>query len=105
MSVYVTIRVTVDPTEFEKRAAEYSEVIDRIMAIARAKGVIGHRWFRGDGEIMSVDEWPDEESFRDFFHTAGHEIGPFLNMCGVTVAPEVKVWGQVDVHDAHGWGA
>lgn len=105
MSVYVTMRVTVDPAEFEKRAAEYSDVIDRIMAIARSKGLIAHRWFRGDGVIMAVDEWPDEESFKAFFHTAGHEIGPFMNICGVTTSPEVTVWGQVDIHDAFGWGA
>ena len=104
MSVYVTMQVQVDPAEFEKRAAEYSDVIDRIMAMARSKGIIAHRWFRGDGMIMAVDEWPDAESFSSFLHLAGHEIGPFMNMCGVTAAPEIKVWDKVAIHDAHGWG-
>lgn len=103
MSVYVTMRVTVDPAEFEKVAAEYSDVIDRIMAMARSKGIIAHRWFRGDGLVMSVDEWPDPHGFYEFYGLAAHEIVPFMNVCGVTGPPEVMVWGPVAIDDAFGW--
>jgi heme-degrading monooxygenase HmoA len=42
-------------------------------------GVIRHRFYDNDNEIIVVDEWPDEESFHAFFQTspeiAGYEMG------------------------------
>ena len=38
MSVYVTIRVTVDPAVFEEQAAAHAEAIGRIMEVAKGKG-------------------------------------------------------------------
>lgn len=105
MSVYVTLRISADPAAFEKAAAEHAEAIVRINDVAKSKGLIAHRWFRGEGEIMAVDEWPDAESFQSFFAEAGPEIGPLMAAVGVTSEPEVKVWGQVDIDDVFGWGA
>lgn len=105
MSVYVTLRASVDPAAFEKAVAADPERIRRINEVARSKGLIGHRWFRGQNEVMAVDEWPDPESFQAFFSEIGPEIGPFMAAAGVSGQPEVKVWGQVDIDDVFGWGA
>jgi len=105
MSVYVTVRISVDPPAFEKAAAADPAVIQRVMAVAQSKGLMGPRWFRGENEVMSVEEWPDAESFQAFFAEAGPEIGPFMAAAGVTSAPEVKVWGHVAIDDVFGWGA
>ncbi len=105
MSVYVTMRVSVDPAAFEKQATAQADAIGRIMAVAQSNGLIAHRWFRGDGEIMAVDEWPAAENFQAFVAAAESEIGPLMAAAGVTSPPDVKVWGAVDIDDVFGWGA
>lgn len=105
MSVYVTLRVTVDPGAFEEQGAAHGAAIGRIMEIAKAKGLIAHRWLGGDGVVMAVDEWPDAESFHSFFEEAGADIGPFMEAAGVTSPPEVTVWSKIEIDDTYGWGA
>ena len=105
MSVYMTLRVTVDPAAFEAAAAEHADAIARIMELAKSKGLIAHRWFRGDGVVMAVDEWPDAASFHAFFEAGGPDIGPLMDAAGVTSPPEVTIWDQVDIDDDFGWGA
>lgn len=105
MSVYVTMRVNADPSAFEQAAADHADAIVRIMEIARGKGLIGHRWFRGETDVMAVDEWPDAESFQSFMGAAEAEIGPFMGAAGVSSPPEITVWGKVAMDDAVGWGA
>ena len=105
MSVYVTLRVTCDPAAFERSAADQADAIARIMEVAKSKGLIGHRWLRGEGVVMAIDEWPDAESFDGFYRGAGDDIGPIMAGAGVTEPPEVTVWGQVDIDDVFGWGA
>ena len=105
MSVYVTLRVAADPAMFEKAASEQADRIGRIMDIAKGNGLIAHRWFRGDGEVMAVDEWPEGDSFQAFFVAAEAEIGPFMAAAGVSSPPEVKVWDHVGIDDLFGWGA
>ena len=104
MSVYVTMRVACDPAQFEKAAADQADAIDRIMEVAKAKGLIGHRWLRGDGVVMAIDEWPDADSFDGFYRGAGDDINPIMAAAGVTSPPEVTVWGQVAIDDVFGWG-
>lgn len=105
MSVYVTLRISVDPAAFEKAAAADPAVIQRTMAVAQSKGLIAIRWLRGENEVMSVEEWPDAESFQAFFAEAGPDIGPFMAAAGVTSEPEVKLWDPVAIDDVFGWGA
>jgi hypothetical protein len=105
MSVYVTMRVTADPAAFEQATTDHADAIGRIMEIAKTNGLIGHRWFRGDGAVMAVDEWPDAESFQTFMAEADAEIGPVMGAAGVSSPPEVTVWDRVKIDDAFGWGA
>jgi hypothetical protein len=105
MSVYVTLKVTCDPAAFERSAAEQADAIGRVMEIAKSKGLIGHRWLRGEGVVMAVDEWPDAASFEGFYGSAEGDIGPIMAGAGVTTPPEVTVWGQVAIDDVFGWGA
>ncbi|MGQ0467807.1 MAG: hypothetical protein ACT4QG_21120 [Sporichthyaceae bacterium] len=41
MSVYVTLRVTVDPAAFEEQARAHADATGRIMAVAKAHGLFG----------------------------------------------------------------
>jgi hypothetical protein len=105
MSVYVTLRITVDPAAFEKVATENHDAMQRIMGMAQDNGLIAIRWLRGEDCVMSVEEWPDAESFQAFFDAAGPEIGPLMAGAGVTAPPEVTIWGQVAIDDVYGWGS
>ena len=105
MSVYVTMRVTADPAAFEKAAGDHADAIRRIMEVAQSNGLIGHRWLRGESEVMAVDEWPDAASFQAFMGAAEAEIGPFMAAAGVSTPPDVTVWDHVAIDDVFGWGA
>lgn len=105
MSVYVTMKVTCDPAAFEKAASDHAGAINEIMEVAKANGLIGHRWFRGENEVMAVDEWPSAENFQAFMGGAEPKIGPFMTAAGVSAPPEVSVWGKVGIDDLFGWGA
>ncbi len=104
MSVYVTLRVSADPAAFEAQAAADPGRIERIMGVADGHGLIAHRWFGRDGEVLAVDEWPDADSFHRFFEEAGPEIAPLMEAMGVTAPPEVTVWRGVELGDTVGWG-
>ncbi len=105
MSVYVTMRVTVDPAAFAKAGADQADAIARIMETAKGNGLIAHRWFGGEDSVMAVDEWPKAEDFQAFMGAAEAEIGPLMAAAGVTGPPEVTVWSKVDIDDTYGWGA
>ena len=90
MSVYVTMRVTADQAAFEQAVADHADAIDRIMGIAKTNGLIGHRWFRGEGAVMAVDEWPDAESFQAFMGEAEAEM-PFTVAGGERVDVDVVI--------------
>jgi outer membrane protein W len=102
MSVYMTMRLSVDPGAFEKAAADHSDVIDDIMAIAKSNGLIAHRWLRGDGQVMAVDEWPDAASAQAFLGAAESKIGPFLGAAGVAGPPDVTFWDPLAIGDVVG---
>ena len=105
MSVIMTLRIKGDPQKLEQLAAEDP---DRLRAIAdRAKefGVIAHRFYGSEGEIMVADEWPDAESFQRFFESVNAEVGALMQESGVTEEPEVRFWRKLESHDEIGWNA
>ena len=106
MSVLMTFRAKGDPALLEKRAAGNPEGVRAIAAAAQKAGMTAHRFYGSeDGQIMVVDEWPDAESFQRFFEANRSEIEPMMAEAGVTEAPEVTFWRQLETHDAVGWGA
>ena len=59
MSVIVTMRVSADPATFEEQLRVHADGIGRILDVAKRHGLIAHRWYAGDGEVLAADEWPD----------------------------------------------
>ena len=96
MSVFQTLLVKGDPQAFAAQMQAQPETIERIMGIAKSKGLISHRWVAGDGEYMAIDQWPDAESFHAFFAEAQAEIGPLMEAAGVTAPPEAKTWSPLE---------
>ena len=102
MSVIMTLRVSGDPAKLEAMAAENPDAISAISARAKELGMIGHRFYGSDNEIMVVDEWPDEESFHRFYEDQGETIGAMMQQVA-TGEPAITFWRKLDTRDEVGW--
>jgi hypothetical protein len=102
MSVIMTFRVKGDPGKLERMAAEDPESLQSIAERAKEHGLIAHRFYGSDDEIMVVDEWPDPESFQRFFETLRPQIEPMMAEVA-SGEPTVTFWRKLDTHDDVGW--
>lgn len=104
MSVIMTLRAKGDPDRLESLAAEDPDRLRGIADRAKEHGAIAHRFYGSDdGQIMVIDEWPDPESFQEFFDAASSEIQPLMSDMGVSSEPEVTFWRKLETHDEVGW--
>jgi len=101
VSVLVLLRVKGDASQVEKMAADDPGMLKTIVDRAKANGLIRHRFFGTNDEIIVVDEWPDEASFQKFFESSP-EIPKLLEAAGVKTAPDVTFARELDVNDAVG---
>ena len=102
MSVIMTMRLSGDAKKMEEVAAQNTDTLRSITEKAKARGLIAHRFYGSDDQIMVIDEWPDAESFQAFFEEAGPEIGPIMQEVGAG-EPEVTFWHKLETHDDVGW--
>ena len=103
MSVIVTVWVMGDPDKVEEVAAENPEKMRSIADRAEEHGLIAHRFYGTEGQVMVIDEWPDPESFQAFFSSAQGEIGELMGKAGIQGEPQVRFWRKLDTHDEVGW--
>ena len=104
MSVIITLKLNGDPKRFEEFAAANVDRLGAISSAAQAAGVIGHRFYGADGsQIMVVDEWPDADTFHQFFAAQAGAIGPMMEEAGIQGEPEITVWHELESHDQVGW--
>ena len=104
MSVIMLQWAMGDPSRFEEYAAQNRDGIQEIVALAKEHGLIAHRFYGSEGQILLADEWPDEESFVRFTEAARSRIEPMFQAAGVTVEPHT-IWRKLETHDDVGWGA
>jgi quinol monooxygenase YgiN len=102
VSVIVTLRVSGDPDRLEQVAAEQADVLRGITERAKGHGIIAHRFYGADGQIMVVDEWPDPASFQTFFAQEQEAIGPLMAQF-TTGEPEITFWRKLETGDDVGW--
>jgi hypothetical protein len=102
MSVIMTFRVAGDPDRLEQLAGEKGDVLQAIAEQAKEHGLIAHRFYGTDGQIMVVDEWPDPESFQRFFDSQRSQIEPMMQQVA-TGEPEITFWRKLETHDEVGW--
>src|SRR5690348_9377569 len=105
MSVLVTLWFQADPDELERVASQDPDAIRAIAEQAKAHGLIAHRFYGSEGQIMVIDEWPDRESFERFFEDQRSNIEPLMQAVGVRSEPGINFWRELETHDAVGWGA
>lgn len=106
MSVMMTLWIQGDPSKLEEVAGRDPDSIRAIADRAKEHGVIAHRFYGSDdGQIMVIDEWPDEQSFQSFFQAQQEPIGQLMQAVGVTSEPQPRFWRKLETHDEVGWGA
>ncbi|HLX32070.1 MAG TPA: hypothetical protein VKR79_04800 [Gaiellaceae bacterium] len=94
-----------DPAGVERYAAENPEKMAAIRDHAAEHGLIAHRFYGAEGQILVLDEWPDAESFLSFFAHMEDEIRPIAEAAGVTGEPQPVFWRKLETGDDYGWGA
>jgi heme-degrading monooxygenase HmoA len=100
MSVLVTLRAQADVARFEKLAADDPAVFEGILRRAKERGLISHRFWASDTEILVVDEWPSEAAFNGFFQTTP-EIQELMQRAGVDGPPQVSFWRPAETRDEY----
>jgi hypothetical protein len=103
MSVIMTLWGRGDPAKLEDYASEHKEDMQAILDRAKEHGLIAHRFYGSDGQIMVVDEWPDAESFQRFFSSVEDQVMPMMGAAGITEEPSVSFWRKLETHDDYGW--
>jgi hypothetical protein len=103
MSVIMTLWARGDPEKLEQYASENQEHLHSILERAKEHGLIAHRFYGTDGQIMVVDEWPDAESFQRFFDSVQDEITPIMEAAGAQDDPGINFWRKLETHDDYGW--
>jgi quinol monooxygenase YgiN len=102
VSVIMTFRIAGDPGKLEQLAAEQANVLQDIAEQAKAHGLIAHRFYGSEGEIMVVDEWPEPSSFQQFFESQRDKIEPMMAEVA-TGEPEITFWRKLETGDDVGW--
>lgn len=105
MSVIVTVLTKGDPKRVEEYAAANPDAMHTITDSAKSHGLIAHRFYGADGQVLVIDEWPDGDSFQTFFDENSDKIGPIMQAAGAQGPPEVNVWNKLETGDDIGWGA
>ena len=105
MSVIMTMYIQGDPAKLEAIASDDPERLKTVAErAAKEYGVIAHRFYgSGEGQILVVDEWPDEESFQRFFEAEQGEIGPLMEEVGASGEPRYIFWRKLETGDEIGW--
>ena len=103
MSVIMTLWIQGDPKGVEEHAAANGDVWQEILKSAVSYGLIAHRFYGSDGQIMVIDEWPDADSFQAFFEENRPRIEPIMQAAGAQGEPSPNFWHKLDTGDDYGW--
>ena len=99
MSVIAMLRIKGNPADLERYAAgPGGELMRRIGEAGRAAGAVSHRFVGGDGEMLVIDEWPDEQTFQKFFADQP-EIADVMRDGGAQGPPEISFYRVLDTPD------
>ena len=76
-----------------------------VLESAKSHGLITHRFYGSEGQVMVLDEWPDEQSFQSFFEENRGWIEPMFQAAGAPGEPRINFWQKLDTDDDFAWGA
>jgi hypothetical protein len=93
------LRVPADPNKLEQFANANGDLMKRVAGAGKAAGATRHAFAAGDGEVLVIDEWPDEGSFQKFFESQT-EIPQIMQEAGAQGAPQISFYRRLDTPDA-----
>ena len=102
MTVLMTLRVAGDGKQLEAHVAEDSATISGVLETAKRHGVISHRFYATDTELLVLDQWPSEDAFNAFFKEERPRIEQLMAHAGVRAEPVVTFWRQLETGDEVG---
>jgi quinol monooxygenase YgiN len=94
----LTLKVPADSDKLLQFTKDNPDALRNISDKAKPYGVISHKFYASGGEVLVVDEWPDEASFHAFF-AASPEIQDVIAAAGATAEPEITFWTKLDTGD------
>jgi quinol monooxygenase YgiN len=98
MAILMTLKVPADSDKLLQFTKDNPDVLPNILEKARPHGVISHKFYASGGDVLVIDEWPDEASFHAFFE-ASPEIQDVIAAAGATGQPEITFWTKLDTGD------
>jgi len=98
VSIVMILRVQADPEALEQFANANAEMMKGIARAGQAAGATRHMFAAGDGEVLVIDEWPDEATFQKFFDSQ-HEIPRIMQAAGAQGAPAISYYRKLDMPD------
>jgi hypothetical protein len=99
MSVIVVLRIPGNPADLESYAAgPGGEIMQTIASTGKAAGAIRHTFAGGDNEILVIDEWPDEQSFQEFF-ASQPQIADVMRDGGAQGPPQTSFYRKLATPD------
>jgi hypothetical protein len=98
MSVIMILRVPADADALEQYAHANADQLTRIADAGKAAGATRHLFAAGDGEVLVIDEWPDEASFQGFFGSQP-EIPAVMQGAGAKGEPQITFYRKLDTPD------
>jgi len=99
VSVVMILRVKADPNSLERFANANAEVMEGVARAGREAGAVRHMFAGGDGEVLVIDEWPDEAAFQKFFDSQS-DIPRIMQAAGVQSEPQISFYRKLDTPDA-----
>jgi quinol monooxygenase YgiN len=96
MSVFVNVRIKVNPDALLKASDQLPPIAER----AKAAGCLHHRFLASEegDTVVVVDEWDSKEAFQKFFEE-GEDVRAMMGSAGVTEPPKVTFWRPLDTPD------
>ncbi|MEU4163618.1 hypothetical protein [Actinoplanes sp. NPDC026670] len=95
MSVMMILKLKADPDALERFANANPELMARVEKAGRELGNVRHSFAAGDGEVVVVDEWPDEAAFHTFF-ASQPDVGQIMHAAGAEGTPEITFYRKLD---------
>ncbi|MBO3743816.1 hypothetical protein [Actinoplanes flavus] len=98
MPVIMILRLKADPAAVEETARTHADTLNEIARLGREAGAVRHTFAGRDGEVLVIDEWPDEATFQEFFDNQP-DIPRIMQAAGVQGPPEISFYRKLDTTD------
>jgi hypothetical protein len=91
MSILVTVRIAGTIEKAPEVDESHPHLREQIGALAKKHGILAHRSFHREGQILDLDEWENEDKLNAFLADARPIIDELARRRG-TGTPHDEIW-------------